>query len=165
MMSNAPITLSATSSLLPQLMEIRSFNNKISKYKNYLDNNITIPCKLNRNDKYLEYRTMPIFLGWYQKGNENQKNNWLKGKCEEWLNATGAKKRLRDDVAPDFQCPCTLDHARANPGFWETDSLCTSTFCKYNNYDAADCSHCLSRKLHSQMHLINKYMSILKKKF
>ena len=79
---------------------------------------------------------MPIFLGWYQKGDENQKNNWLNGKCDEWLKAPGAK-RLRDDVAPNFQCPCTLDRARANPGFGETDSICTSTFCMYNNYDEA----------------------------
>ena len=81
---------------------------------------------------------MPIFLGWYQKGDENEKKNWLNGKCNEFLSGPGAKK-LRDEVAPepDFQCPCTLDRALANPGFGESDSLCTSTFCKYKNFDPA----------------------------
>ena len=79
---------------------------------------------------------MPIFLGWYQKGIENEKKNWLNGKCEGWLSGPGAK-RLRGDVAADFQCPCTLDRAVAIHGFGENDSLCTNAFCKYNNYDAA----------------------------
>jgi hypothetical protein len=108
------------------------------KCSDFLIGHVIISAKANENitEKYLEYRTMPIFLGWYQKGDGNEKKNWLNGKCEQWLRAPGAK-RLRDDVEPDFQCPCTLDRALAIPGFGKTDSFCTDTFCKYNNYNAA----------------------------
>lgn len=77
---------------------------------------------------------MPVFLGWYQTGSVSEKIGWLNGKCDEWLRGPGARN-LRDDVESNFQCPCTLDRARANPGFGELDPLCTNTFCKYNNFD------------------------------
>ena len=85
----------------------------------------------------MELRSLPVMLGWHQQPGVGDKQTWLNGKCQTWLNSLGSQ-RLRDLVTSQsgFQCPCTLDRALADPGFGFVDPACTSTYCQYGNYSA-----------------------------
>ena len=106
---------------------------------NFLNTNISNCSFILKfsSSPYVELRSLPVMLGWHQQSGVGNKQTWLNGQCQTWINTLG-NQRLRDLVANQsgFQCPCTLDRALADAGFGYADPACTSTYCQYGNYSA-----------------------------